>query len=195
MLAPQRIVELTVPHASPHAAERERERGELKRSGERANRGAFASDGLTMPAPRGKPPWACQCVWSCGAVGHRTREERATLTPLPCPDVGRAGALRAPPPFDKQPPPPENVNMQCWGLGAAVQGAVYVVWEEYKKEKRERERRGKTRGWEGGKKKRREEGEEKGRWTRAPATDAAPSLPVPVTDACVAEAGCRREEA
>ena len=32
----------------------------------------------------------------------------------------------------------ENVNMQCWGLGAAVQGAVYVVWEEYKKEKRER---------------------------------------------------------
>ena len=26
---PQRIVELTVPHASPHAAERERERGEL----------------------------------------------------------------------------------------------------------------------------------------------------------------------
>ena len=72
-----------------------------------------------------------------------------------------------------------------------MQGAVCVVWREYKKEKRERESVGgktKTRGWEGGKKKGRER-EEKGRWTRAPATDAAPSSPVPVTDARVAEAG------
>ena len=44
-----------------------------------------------------------------------------------------------------------------------MQGAVCVVWKEYKKEKRERESvegKTKTRGWEGGKKKRRERGEE-----------------------------------
>ena len=55
------------------------------------------------------------------------------------------------------------------------------------KRKRERERRGKTktRGWEGGKKKRRERGE--GEVDARP--DAAPSSPVPVTDARVAGAG------
>ena len=42
---------------------------------------------------------------------------------------------------------------------------------------------------------RKEEREEKGRWTRSPATDALPSLPVPVTDAVWRRPGCRREEA
>jgi hypothetical protein len=105
--------------------------------------------------------------------------KRATLTLLPCPDVGRAGALRAPPPFDKTTiTAAGKVSCVCVLVRPCKARCVWV-WEEHKKEKREsvvgeekQEGKTKNRNKRVGRVGKEKEKEEEGRWTRAPA--AAP---------------------
>ena len=100
--------------------------------------------------------------------------KRATLTLLPCPDMGRAGALRASPPFDKTTITAAGKESCVCVLVRPCKARCVWVWEEYKKEKRERagETKKETKKQEGGRVGKEKEREEEGRWTRAPA--AAP---------------------
>jgi hypothetical protein len=122
--------------------------------------------------------------------------KRATLTLLPCPDVGRAGALRAPPPFDKTTiTAAGKVSCVCVLVRPCKARCVWV-WEEHKKEKREsvvgeekqegKNKKQKQEGWEGGKRKRERGG---GEVDARPCCRAASSSPVPVTDVRVVVAG------
>jgi hypothetical protein len=109
--------------------------------------------------------------------------KRTTLTLLPCPDMGRAGALRASPPFDKTTITAAGKESCVCVLVRPCKARCVWVWEEYKKEKRERagetkKETKKTRGWEGGKKKKRERRRGGGR---------APLLPRRVVVTCASD--------